>query len=87
MLLHYTLKENFLRAYNANEIEVGHIEFSLQDNVCTILHTITEEAFRGQSVAHRLMQEMMQTIESKGWQVIPECSYAAAYLKRINYPL
>ena len=85
--LHYQLQNNILRAYNADDTEVGHIEFALKDGVCTILHTITEEAFRGQSVAYHLMQEMMLLVEKRGWRVCPECSYAATYLKHINYPL
>ena len=85
--LHFQLQDNFLRAYDADNIEVGHIEFALNDGVCTILHTITEEAFRGQSVAHHLMQEMMLLVEKSGWKVHSECNYATTYLKRVNYPL
>lgn len=85
--LHFQLQDNFLRAYDADNIEVGHLEFSLNGGVCTILHTITEEAFRGQSVAHHLMQEMMLLVEKSGWKVHSECSYATTYLKRVNYPL
>lgn len=58
------------------------LDYVLQDNVMTITHTGVPEAVGGRGIAGDLTQVALDTARANGWMVRPQCSYAAAYIKR-----
>lgn len=48
----------------------------------TITHTEVPVAVGGRGIAGALVQSALEMARANGWQVIPACSYAAAWIKR-----
>lgn len=58
------------------------LEYDLAGSVMTITHTRVPEAVGGQGIAANLTKVALQTARDHQWQVVPQCSYAAVYIKR-----
>jgi uncharacterized protein len=58
------------------------LEYDLADSVMTITHTRVPQAVGGKGIAAELTRVALQTARHNGWQVVPQCSYAAVYIKR-----
>lgn len=58
------------------------LDYDLTDSVMIITHTGVPEAISGRGVAADLMRAAVNAAHSAGWKVDPQCSYAAAYLRR-----
>ena len=68
------------------ELETGGLlsfaDYRREPGRLVIPHVESDPALRGQGAAGRLMQQVARTARSEGMQIIPLCSYAAAWLKR-----
>lgn len=60
--------------------ERGVLDYTLSGTAMTITHTRVPKPIEGRGVAAELMREAVRTAEDQGWRVIPQCSYAVAYL-------
>jgi predicted GNAT family acetyltransferase len=63
----------------------GHraeLDYTLADGVMTITHTRVPQAIGGKGIAADLMRAALKVAAEQGWHVNPECSYAAAYLRK-----
>lgn len=58
---------------------VGRIEFELQDNVLSILHTYAYESGRG--IGSMLMKATLALAEQHQYTVHPVCSFAQKYIE------
>ncbi|PLC55194.1 GNAT family N-acetyltransferase [Pollutimonas nitritireducens] len=58
------------------------LDYQLQDGVMVITHTGVPEAVGGRGIAADLTKYALDTARENGWTVRPQCSYAAAYIKR-----
>jgi predicted GNAT family acetyltransferase len=58
------------------------LDYRLAGKVMTITHTGVPEPIAGRGVAATLMREAVAAAQAAGWQIVPACSYAAAYLRR-----
>lgn len=63
-------------------LEDGRAELSYtrEPGVLSITHTYVPDAARGQGVAGRMMQAALEYARRDDLEVVPICSYAAAYL-------
>ena len=61
---------------------LGKIEFTLSDNKMTILHTYAYESGRG--IGTLLMQHAVKWANENNYTIIPVCSFAQKYLKKIE---
>ena len=61
---------------------LGKIEFKLSDNNMTILHTYAYESGRG--IGTLLMQNAVEWAKENSYTIIPVCSFAQKYLKKIE---
>ncbi|MFQ9423781.1 MAG: GNAT family N-acetyltransferase [Christensenellaceae bacterium] len=52
-----------------------------EDSVC-ITRTYVEEGLRGQGIAAKLMEAAVNSARRRGKKIIPQCSYAAAWLAK-----
>lgn len=64
------------------EGQEGELEYALEGDVATILHTRVPEAIGGRGVAGALNKAAFEAARTLGWRVIPKCSYAEAYVRR-----
>ena len=61
---------------------LGKIEFKLSDNNMTILHTYAYESGRG--IGTQLMEHAVKWAKENSYTIIPVCSFAQKYLKKIE---
>lgn len=61
---------------------LGKIEFTLSDNNMTILHTYAYESGRG--IGTLLMEHAVKWANENNYTIIPLCSFAQKYLKKIE---
>ncbi|MCM3706953.1 MULTISPECIES: GNAT family N-acetyltransferase [Cytobacillus] len=52
------------------------------DSVIMIDHTYVSDSLRGQGIAGKLLESVVQEARSKGYKIIPACSYAKAAFDR-----
>ena len=61
---------------------LGKIEFTLSDNNMTILHTYAYESGRG--IGTMLMKNAVEWAKENSYTIIPVCSFAQKYLRKIE---
>ncbi len=62
--------------------EVAELTYSLKPDTLSITHTYVPDTARGRGVAGRMTQAALEYARSHDLDVIPLCSYAAAYMAR-----
>ncbi|MCM0035570.1 MAG: N-acetyltransferase [Burkholderiaceae bacterium] len=63
----------------------GHrcvLDYTLNNNVMTITHTGVPSELGGRGLAAEITKFALDHAQSKGWGVIPQCSYVAAYIQK-----
>lgn len=58
------------------------LDYVLNGNVVIFTHTGVPPAVGGRGIAADLVRFGLQSARSNGWQVRPDCSYVAAFIKR-----
>jgi len=58
------------------------LDYSLTGSTMTITHTGVPTPIQGRGVAAELMRGALEAASARGWQIVPACSYAAAYMAR-----
>jgi predicted GNAT family acetyltransferase len=62
--------------------QLAFANYRRTDDGFLIFHVETPRALRGQGVAARLMEHVLETARSEGRDVIPFCSYASSWMRR-----
>ena len=62
----------------------AELDYTLAGAVMTITHTRVPKEIGGRGIAAELMRAALGAAEAAGWSVIPACSYAAAYMRRLE---
>ncbi|HEU5429062.1 MAG TPA: GNAT family N-acetyltransferase [Actinocrinis sp.] len=60
----------------------GLVAYRDRDNQRVFYHTEVDDAFAGQGLASRLVQQALTDTRSAGKRIVPVCPYVAAFLKR-----
>ena len=68
-------KENKSVALLENN-EIGICEFKVTDEGWVIFHTEVDQNYKGQGIAKRLLDAIVNEARNKKIKIIPECSYA-----------
>lgn len=58
------------------------IDYALDAGVMTILHTNVPQAVGGRGIAGALTRFALETARGQQWTVIPQCSYARAFIDK-----
>ena len=58
------------------------LDYRLSNQVMTITHTGVPAPVGGRGIAAQMTKFALETARANGWQVVPACSYAAAYMQR-----
>jgi predicted GNAT family acetyltransferase len=74
------------KAENRYELETdGQLsvaDYYLSGTLLTITHVGVPEALRGKGLAAKVMAGVVADAEANGLTIVPQCSYAAAYIQR-----
>jgi uncharacterized protein len=79
-----SVKDNPAKQRFEMEVE-GHLaiaDYRLEGNRLAITHVEAPEALRGQGVAGKLMEGVVEAARQRQLKIIPICSYAAAWMRR-----
>lgn len=58
------------------------LDYALAGRRMTIVHTGVPPAVAGRGIAAALLRSALEHARHQGWKVEPQCSYAAAFLRR-----
>lgn len=61
--------------------EQGELTFHERSGIWVLTHTYTNPSLRGQGMAGKLMDAVMEAAAREDKQVLPLCSYAVHYLE------
>lgn len=76
---HETSKQRFVAIVEGLECV---IDYRLSGATMAITHTVVPASLGGRGIAGDLTRFALQTARQQGWKVLPECSYAAAFLDK-----
>ena len=60
----------------------AYLAYRLAGTVMQIVHTEVPPALGGRGIAGRLVEAAVAHARATGWQVMPQCSYAHAWMQR-----
>ena len=60
----------------------GHVEYERSDGVMTITHTVVPSEIGGRGIAGALVKAALEHARSDGLKVVPQCSYADAWMRK-----
>jgi len=58
----------------------GVVKYHLRDGVIALLHTETDDRFRGHGLAGQLVQATLDAVRERHLQVLPYCPYARRWI-------
>jgi predicted GNAT family acetyltransferase len=56
------------------------VNYRLADGAIALLHTETPPQARGQGIASRLVEGVLEAVRARGLKVIPRCPFVRAYI-------
>jgi predicted GNAT family acetyltransferase len=68
--------------FKEGEKLVAEVDFPTIDEKRQITHTYVDEAYRGQGLAGRLLDELVKELRKRKEKAIPMCSYSLAYFSK-----
>ncbi|WP_294833844.1 GNAT family N-acetyltransferase [uncultured Gilliamella sp.] len=83
MSLHYLEDKNRFYVCDENDNQVGEMTFTrIGQNKATINHTYIEPSYRGQGIADKLLDRVVEKLQQEQREIIPICSFAAKKLAK-----
>lgn len=79
--MEFKFENNRLNLY-VDDKNAGYIEYSLEKDTLTILHTVVFKEYEGQGLARKLMEEIVKYVKENNLKILSECSYASHYLTK-----
>lgn len=67
-----------------NNIKIGECVFVEENNTWNIVHTGVDNSYRGQGIAKKLVECIINNAKKNNKKLIAECSYAKKLLDRLN---
>lgn len=58
------------------------LDYRLAGSVMTVTHTGVPAQLGGRGIAARLVTAALEAARGAGWQVVPACSYAVAFMDK-----
>jgi predicted GNAT family acetyltransferase len=58
------------------------VNYDLAGGTITLLHTETPPQARGQGIASRLVEGVLEAARARGLKVIPRCAFVRAYIAK-----
>lgn len=81
----FTHNENQIAVYTPDYLVVAEVTFpALDEQTVDVNHTFVDDVLRGQGVAGKLMEELVQDLRQSGRKAVLTCSYAVKWFE--NHP-
>ena len=83
--MNFTHKENEIILFSQEGSLLARITFPYigeDKNVVEINHTFVDTSLRGQGIAGKLMNAVIDELESRNLKAVPTCSYAAGWFEK-----
>lgn len=64
------------------EAGAAHVVYRLEGKRLIIEHTEVPPTLRNRGIAAALIRAALTEADRRSWKVVPQCSYAAAYIER-----
>ncbi|GGA30753.1 GNAT family N-acetyltransferase [Paenibacillus physcomitrellae] len=61
---------------------VAEITYRQEGDVLVADHTYVSEELRGQKVAEKMLNELVDYARGQGYQIVPQCSYVQTMFRR-----
>ena len=78
--MEFVYKEKGVFLYK-DGVEIGKAICQYSENAVNILHVIVEPSMRGNGIAAQLVEHVVSDEKNEGKEIIPTCSYAAAWMR------
>ncbi len=79
MKIKFVKLKNKVIAIN-NGIEIGECEFIIKENEWNIVHTFVSNDYRGQNIAQKMIEYIIEEAKKENMNVVADCSYAKKIL-------
>jgi predicted GNAT family acetyltransferase len=63
------------------EGETCVLDYDLEGDTMTITHVGVPDPVGGRGIAAALTRTALETARARGWRVVPQCGYAARYVR------
>lgn len=60
----------------------GYVDYDAGEGRIVITHTVVPSAIGGRGIAGELVKQALEFARSEGLKVVPQCSYAAEYIRK-----
>lgn len=81
--MEFTHNKNQIALYTEDGKLLAEITFpNINDKTVDINHTFVDQSLRGQGIAGKLMEELIQELENRNLTAIPTCSYAVKWFEK-----
>ncbi len=77
-----TVNDELSRFEHVADGEVAFLDFKLEGEVLTLVHTEVPEALEGRGLGSLLAKAALSYAKEKDLTVVPVCSFVQSYLKR-----
>ncbi|RYD72793.1 MAG: N-acetyltransferase [Sphingobacteriales bacterium] len=64
------------------ENTTSFIEYKIEGNVISLLHTEVDASLEGRGAGTAIVEKTLKHIDAAGMQLLPLCPFVAAYIKR-----
>ena len=81
--IEFKIEQNKALAYD-DKLEIGMCEFIENEDTWNIIHTVVDNKYRGQGIARKLVDCVIENAKKYNKKLIAECSYSQKVLERLN---
>ena len=80
--IEFKIAQNKVIAYD-DKLEIGICEFIENENTWNIIHTVVDNKYRGQGIARKLVDCVIENAKKYNKNLIAQCSYAQKVLEKL----
>ncbi len=62
--------------------QTAHADYEIEGTTITFTHTIVPPALEGKGIASRLIAHALADARDRGFSVVPQCPFVAAYIDK-----
>lgn len=74
---------NQIAVYTPDYLVVAEVTFpDIDENTVNVNHTFVDDVLRGQGIAGKLMEELVQELRQSGKKAVLTCSYATKWFSQ-----
>lgn len=81
--MEFTHNDNQIAIYNQDYVVIAEVTFpQVEGNIVNVDHTYVNDVLRGQGIAGKLMNELVNDLRATGRKATLTCSYAVGWFAK-----